>query len=193
MRTTAIILAASAFAFSPASAAELVTNGGFETGDFSGFELTGDGFAGVFFNPPGGVPPELENFRAAFNGGSINLFQDIATVAGQSYRFGFTNEVDGGDFPNSFSAAFGGSTVYSQANSPGQAFIARSFNVVATSATTRLNFNFTSDNGFQNFDNVTLAAVPEPATWGLMILGFGVVGGSMRYRKRSTSLAFAVA
>lgn len=34
-------------------------------------------------------------------------------------------------------------------------------------------------------------AVPEPATWAMMILGFGFVGGSMRYRKRSTSVSFA--
>ncbi|MBW6526686.1 FxDxF family PEP-CTERM protein [Sphingomonas sp. RHCKR7] len=30
--------------------------------------------------------------------------------------------------------------------------------------------------------NVSFAAVPEPATWALMILGFGVVGYSMRRR-----------
>jgi hypothetical protein len=42
--------------------------------------------------------------------------------------------------------------------------------------------------------NVTplLAAVPEPATWGMMILGFGVVGGAMRRRpKVRTTVAYA--
>ncbi|MBN8846508.1 MULTISPECIES: FxDxF family PEP-CTERM protein [unclassified Sphingomonas] len=29
--------------------------------------------------------------------------------------------------------------------------------------------------------------VPEPATWGLMILGFGAVGGAMRYRQRKAA------
>ena len=33
------------------------------------------------------------------------------------------------------------------------------------------------------------AAVPEPATWGLMIAGFGLVGGAMR--RRRTGVAFA--
>lgn len=28
------------------------------------------------------------------------------------------------------------------------------------------------------------AAVPEPATWGLMIVGFGAIGGAMRRRQR---------
>jgi hypothetical protein len=30
---------------------------------------------------------------------------------------------------------------------------------------------------------LTAGAVPEPATWGLMILGFGVIGGAMRRRR----------
>ena len=42
-------------------------------------------------------------------------------------------------------------------------------------------------------DDLTLAqataAVPEPATWAMMIAGFGLVGGTMR--RRSTKVAFA--
>jgi hypothetical protein len=36
--------------------------------------------------------------------------------------------------------------------------------------------------------NETAAAVPEPATWGMMILGFGMVGAGMR-RRKSTLVA----
>jgi len=35
------------------------------------------------------------------------------------------------------------------------------------------------------------AAVPEPATWGLMVLGFGMIGSAARSRKVRTSLKFA--
>lgn len=35
------------------------------------------------------------------------------------------------------------------------------------------------------------AAVPEPATWAMMIGGFGLVGASMRYRRRKTTVSFA--
>ncbi len=34
-------------------------------------------------------------------------------------------------------------------------------------------------------------AVPEPATWAMMIGGFGAIGGTMRYRRRKTSVSFA--
>ena len=37
-----------------------------------------------------------------------------------------------------------------------------------------------------------VAAVPEPATWGMMILGLGLVGGGMRRRKHMyTTVRFA--
>jgi hypothetical protein len=38
---------------------------------------------------------------------------------------------------------------------------------------------------------ITVAAVPEPATWWMMLVGFGMMGGSMRYLRRSTKLAYA--
>ena len=46
------------------------------------------------------------------------------------------------------------------------------------------------------FDNITLGSevagnVPEPATWAMMIAGFGFVGGAMRYRRRNLAVSFA--
>jgi hypothetical protein len=35
------------------------------------------------------------------------------------------------------------------------------------------------------------SAVPEPQSWALMIVGFGAVGGTMRYRRRRTTVSFA--
>jgi len=47
-----------------------------------------------------------------------------------------------------------------------------------------------SDNSFE-FDNLS-AAVPEPAAWGMMILGFGLIGGAMRRRSATkTTVTFA--
>jgi len=40
---------------------------------------------------------------------------------------------------------------------------------------------------FALIDGLSLDAVPEPTTWGMMLIGFGVVGGVMRTRRRPVS------
>lgn len=47
--------------------------------------------------------------------------------------------------------------------------------------------------GYNAFEiDALAAAVPEPATWGLMIFGFGVIGGQLRSRRRAkTTVSFA--
>ena len=56
------------------------------------------------------------------------------------------------------------------------------------SLTTRYDIVFGTDLGnFNGTANIT--AVPEPATWAMMIAGFGLVGGTMR--RRSNKIAFA--
>jgi hypothetical protein len=54
-----------------------------------------------------------------------------------------------------------------------------------------LNFGTTShDNVGPILDNVSASgAVPEPASWALMLGGFGLVGGAMRSRRRNVSFA----
>ncbi|MBJ6122797.1 PEPxxWA-CTERM sorting domain-containing protein [Sphingomonas mollis] len=50
--------------------------------------------------------------------------------------------------------------------------------------------NFISGGNSLEVDNVVFA-VPEPSTWALMFLGFGMVGTAMRYRRRSKSVTYA--
>lgn len=42
---------------------------------------------------------------------------------------------------------------------------------------------------FARFTRVAVAAVPEPATWAMMLVGFGMVAGAARYRRRATNAA----
>lgn len=55
-----------------------------------------------------------------------------------------------------------------------------------------VNGAFYPDGSNENFAGTfAITAVPEPASWALMIMGFGAVGGSLRYRRRATTVAFA--
>ncbi|QQV78924.1 NF038122 family metalloprotease [Sphingomonas aliaeris] len=54
------------------------------------------------------------------------------------------------------------------------------FDVLANSG-----YKYTTADAYRAF----ATAVPEPATWGMMILGFGMVGASSRYRRRSGEVA----
>lgn len=47
-----------------------------------------------------------------------------------------------------------------------------------------------TQNSFE-FDDLAVRAVPEPATWMMMILGFGAVGFGMRRRRSAGTAAFA--
>lgn len=44
-----------------------------------------------------------------------------------------------------------------------------------------------------SIDNLTIgsAAVPEPATWVMMMVGFAMVGGAARYRRRGVKVTYA--
>ena len=44
---------------------------------------------------------------------------------------------------------------------------------------------------FTSVRGSAIAAVPEPATWALMLLGFGMVAASARYRRKTTTVTFA--
>jgi hypothetical protein len=63
-------------------------------------------------------------------------------------------------------------------------------------------FAYTTNNVLNSFGFETVAnraitattaipAVPETATWGMMIAGFGMMGAAMRTRRRSTKVSFA--
>ena len=49
---------------------------------------------------------------------------------------------------------------------------------------------FTSIN-YITFDDITFAAVPEPASWTMMIGGVGIAGGALRRRRAAVSVRFA--
>jgi hypothetical protein len=63
----------------------------------------------------------------------------------------------------------------------------------ASAGETILGATFTNNPATDAFEvaNFSISPVPEPATWAMMLVGFGMVGATARYRRRHTKLTFA--
>lgn len=101
-----------------------------------------------------------------------------------------------GQADSSFNAAISGGLL-SQNLGPldgNSAFASFSQDFTVTTAGS-YNIVFTQSAGSPNIgnliDNVSLTVVPEPASWAMMIAGFGIVGGAMRRRRTGGQIALA--
>jgi hypothetical protein len=191
------VLAFAALCAAPGQAA-LVANGDFETGTLSGWTLFGDqNFVGV------DDASEHAGTYGAFAGSETpaGFSQAIVTTAGQNYTVSFWLKAEKGDYvtskPNSFSATFGGATLLSFVDTSPFNYTKYSFDVVAVGITTNLVFTFTDKFSYLDLDDVSVVAkglppaVPEPATWGMLLAGFGLIGGVARYRRNRATACLA--
>ena len=176
---------------SNAHAQNLVVNGGFESGNFSGWTVS-DGS----LTTAGNDQPHSGSFEARLgNRGLSTLSQSIATVVGTIYTVDLFVARQGllaGGEASSFSGSFAGTTFLTlnaltlPLNSPYREFSAT---ITATSTNSLLAFNYIDQPSYTLVDDVSVTgpivrAVPEPETYALMMFGLGTIGLISRRRKR---------
>lgn len=167
-------------------ATEYIVNGDFETGDFSGWTRFGalgstsvnatsdfDGDFGASFSPnqQGGIQ------------------QSFATIPGRVYTITlWLAHTAGAATPiNSFFLDFGGVNIAGFSGYGALPFAKLTYAATATApvSTLKLTFRDARPTVFR-LDDVSVTAVPEPATWALMLAGFGAAG-VMRRRERDVA------
>src|SRR4029077_10566373 len=121
----------------------LVTNGSFETDSFSGWTLGGN-FGVVAAGPQTYINGNAESGSFAANIGAIGsdatLSQVIQTTAGQNYTLTFWL-ANGSSGTNDFKVKWNGASLLSLVNSSAQGYTQYTYNVVASGATSTLEFD----------------------------------------------------
>lgn len=224
MKTISLLGTVAALALAgPAMSANLIVNGDFDGGNYTGWNYS---FTGPEDTPPvviaydqaSGYPTGAfgESVPSTGTTGSHGLYfssdtavqtlsQIVNVAANTSYALSFDFYVPNNGYtnPNDATLAFlidgapAGGLVY-EAGSPGGVDAATwlsysgVWNSGAAAGPVTLAFTFTGGGvTAADFvvDNVSMTAVPEPATWALMIGGFGLAGMQLRRRKANVSFA----
>lgn len=154
-----IVTSATAFGSLTEDAGPTVgVNGGFETGDLTGWSSSGVTVTPTF------VGGELGNYAAQTITSGF-LEQDVATVAGQHYTLSFFVAGDPESTATAFTASWDGMQLVAE-TSVAAGFTKFTFDVVgdALDPTTQLFFDFTGNDGSLLIDQMSISPTPGPAT-----------------------------
>jgi len=178
IRCSLMFTAVAAFSLAHPVKANLITNGGFETGDFTGWTPS-DVPVGEFE-----FPPHSGNFQAFSEGGTLS--QTLASIPGQTYFVSFWLATVVFPFDvNLFEVTWGGEVEIHLVNQ--FAFIPYrhfTFSVEATSASTELQFAFFHSEGHSLLDDVSVTPVGVPDAGSTFpLLGLALLG-LLAYRRQ---------
>lgn len=193
LRTLAFASIFGALSCLPALADNLVTNGGFETGDFSGFAVSNLNATSVVTSGSLGYAAHSGSYFAALgNVGTAGqiMSQTFADTAGATYDFSFYLASNGS--PNSFAASVDGVTVFGPEDVATSPYTLYSFNFTGTGSDS-VGFSERDDPDYIALDDVSVATVspassvtPEPSS--LVLLATGLAGAAVTMRRRIASV-----
>ena len=182
------------------ASANLITNGSFESGDFTGWthsDISNDGVDG-----PSAHSGSFGAFLGQDGSRTASLSQSFATTAGASYNLGFwlANESSGecvgcslvrvNPPPVSFQVYWNGSLIYSLLNPTAFSYTQISqLGLLATGATSTLEFVYRNDPSFFNLDDISIdlasaAQVPDNFSTIWLALPLAGVMGLGKFRRR---------
>jgi len=156
--------------FATSAKANLVANGGFENGDFTGWTLGGNtGFTGVSGNFDG-VAPNSGSYQAYFGavGSTGYITQTISTTPGGSYSLDFWIANFGGT-PSYVNALWNDVQVISTpilplVNSSSFPYTEYTSTVTATTTTSSIELVFQQNPSYFLLDDVSVTPVPEASS-----------------------------
>jgi hypothetical protein len=179
-------LAFSLWTGSALAQANIVVNGGFESG-LASWSTAGFFAQGFDF----GVDNAAHSGSNAFYGGAIDglgfLSQSLPTNVGATYDVNFWLASDG-FLPNQLRVVVNGQTVLSRDDLLLQPYGAFHTSFIATGASSQLQFGFRNDSGLLHLDDVAVAVIPEPDISLLMAVGLGALAVAQR-RRRANSMS----
>lgn len=167
MKTALTCLAALALA-AGAAHADLLTNGGFESGDFTGWTQFGD----TSFTDVWDFDSQSGDFNAYFgplDPGGIS--QVLAAPAGSQIQVSFWIRSETAGTPNSLLAELDGQTIANLADVTELEWTQYSATITTTNDNPTLSFTFTNPSDYTDMDSVTATLVPTPGAAALLGLG----------------------
>lgn len=145
---------------------ELIQNGGFETGDFTGWTVVNnDGYTYVDTGSQM-IPPHSGSYLAllgqASSDGLCTISQTLTTSPGQPYLLSlwFDSTSLNGGIPNEFSVSWNGNVLFDQANIGSTGWTNLQFIVTATNSSTVLQFGEYNDAWYFGLDDISVLPIP---------------------------------
>lgn len=167
------------------AAAGLITNGDFETGNLSGWTISGPGASETSNYGVAHSTAHTGSWGAWFGtvSGLVYISQIIPTTPGGSYVVsGWLSNFDGGSHVNRFELWWNGGLIDSFTNDGAFSYGQGIYNVTATSSSTEVKLGFQNPPGYWRFDDAAVDPIPEPS--GLLLCGSGLVLLTVLFRRR---------